>query len=397
MKRRLFLLLAVFVTAGAMACNEQLNSGAVCPSLCPAQNVPILDTVIDPLLVFDSVFVGYPDRGLESEILLATRGDTIQTVGIVRFDTLTTFYTPANDSSHTITSVDSAQVRIVLNLAQAKLPDSVRFEVYDVDDTVANDSSAAAVLAKFRPDRRLGQLTVPRGELNDTTFIPLSDSAVLSKITNHTHLRLGFRLAGSGPVSFRMETVESGNAAQLWYRGTPDTTIATFKLGLYSATPIAIPEVQSALTDFGLVVKNSLPQFPHDDRGWHARRAGVPPLQCAGVHHRLHHGGAGHAAAGAAADGVRRCERHDGRACARRAFGAGGHRPSPGRKHHHGCGPAGRRLASHHAARYGAQDDQLVPAAARLGDANHTRESTTACGGAAHRVGGRAAARGAVL
>jgi hypothetical protein len=263
MKRRLLPLLAVFVTAGAMACNESLNGGAACPSLCPSQNVPILDTIIDPLLVFDSVFVGYPDRGLESEMLLATRGDTIQTVAIVRFDTLTTFYTPLNDSSHTITSVDSAQVRIVLNLAQSKLPDSVRFEVYDVDDTTANDSSSAAVLAKFRTDRKIGQLTVPRGGVNDTTFIPLSDSAILSKITNHTHLRLGFRVGGTGPVSFRMETIESGNAAQLWYRGTPDTTIATIKLGLFSATPTADPEVQSALTDFGLVVKNSLPQFPH--------------------------------------------------------------------------------------------------------------------------------------
>ena len=54
----------------------------------------MLDTVIKPVLAFDSTFVGYPEIGAEQELLLATRGDTLEVRGVIRFDTITTTISP---------------------------------------------------------------------------------------------------------------------------------------------------------------------------------------------------------------------------------------------------------------------------------------------------------------
>ena len=220
MNRRIGILLALFLVAGSGACRVSLDSGAACPSLCPSQKVPILDTLISPVLAFDSTYVGYPSRGTENGMLLATRGDTIEVRGIVRFDTLVTNYTALNDTSKTIVRVDSARLRIVVDTTRATLPASVRFELYDVDDTLALDSAAAPVLAKFTPSRRIGGATYEKSLVHDTLFLPVSDSAVLSKINAKAHLRVGIRVDGSGPVNLRVYTVESGIPAVLTYRGS---------------------------------------------------------------------------------------------------------------------------------------------------------------------------------
>ncbi|MFI5312198.1 MAG: hypothetical protein ACHQQ3_13240 [Gemmatimonadales bacterium] len=266
MTRRLVVLAAVFAVAVIGACNENLDSGAVCPSLCPAQNVAIHDTLIDPVLLFDSTYVGFPERGTELEMLLATRGDTLEVRGVVRFDTLTFFYTPAGDTSHTIVHIDSSRVRLVLDRIGSKIPSSVTFEVYDVDDTVSADTSTAAVLSLFRASQRIGRRTFLKDSLTDTLFVPLSDSAVLDKVFNKRHLRLGLRLSGSGSVSLRVLTTEGGNPAQVLYHPTTtDTTIKLLSVSPYSSTPVGVdlPEVQQDLTDYEVVAKYAFPQYPN--------------------------------------------------------------------------------------------------------------------------------------
>ena len=262
MTRRLVSLLAVCVSAGVGACSERLDSGAACPSLCPAQSIAIRDTILSPVLVFDSTFVGYPARGQESSILLSTRGDTLETRGVVRFDSLVVVYS-GGGTAQPITKVDSSRVRMVLDRTKSTIPAQVRFEVYDVDDTTAADTSAAAVLTLFRANRRIGQLTVLRDSLTDTLFVPLSDSAVLNKVTNNVHLRLGIRVDGSGPVSLHLGTVETGNSALLYYHPTTtDTTVRTIVVSPISSSPAGTqsPEIRTDLQDFMLVAKYAVPQ-----------------------------------------------------------------------------------------------------------------------------------------
>ena len=261
MIRRWLVVCAVAVAAGVGACGEQLDGGTACPSLCPSQNVTVHDTIISPILVFDSTFVGFPELGQEVGMLLATRGDTLETRGVVRFDTLTNTFKPLTDTTQAIKKVDSSRVRIILDRARATLPASVRFEVYDVDDSVAADTLHSAVLAKFTRGNRIGTLTVLRDSLKDTLFIPLSDSAVLSKLTAAKRLRLGFRVDGSGPVSVRMNTIESGGAALVSYHpATTDTSVHNILASPLSLTPTGtqFPELQSDLLDYTLVAKNTV-------------------------------------------------------------------------------------------------------------------------------------------
>jgi hypothetical protein len=263
MTRRPALLLAMIAVAGLGACNEKLEGGAACPSLCPAQSVPVRDTLISPALVFDSTFVGYPTRGAESEMLLATRGDTLEVRGVVRFDSLTYSFSPPSDTARLITRLDGTTVRLYLQLTGAKLPNNVRFEVYDVD-TTASDTSSAAVLATFRKDRLIGSLTLAKSAVIDSVFIPVSDSAVLAKITAHTRLRLGFRVDGDGPVSLRAQTTETSLGAQLTYRPSPDTAVKALSVSPYSSTPTDFEQLRVNLTDYSLVAKYGLGFDPAD-------------------------------------------------------------------------------------------------------------------------------------
>jgi hypothetical protein len=255
-------LLAVFVIAGVGGCSENLDTGGACPALCPAQNVLIRDTIINPVLLFDSTFVGFPERGQEQAMLLSTRGDTLETRGVVRFDSLVNTFTPSGGTAQSITRVDSSRVRLVLDRTRATLPAQVRFEVYDVDDTTAADTSATSVLTLFRANRLIGQRTFLRDSLSDTLYVPLADSAVLDKITNNRHLRLGLRLDGSGPVSLRLQTIESGNSALVSYRPSPDTAIRAIVVSPLSLTPTgtSFPEIRSDLQDYTLIAKYAVPQ-----------------------------------------------------------------------------------------------------------------------------------------
>jgi hypothetical protein len=263
MNRRLLSVLAVLLAAGAGACAESLDGGAACPKLCPSQTLAITDTLINPVLVFDSTFNGYPEIGLEDEMLLATRGDTLEVRGVIRFDTIPTTITPANDTTQTIATVDSAFLRVVLDTGRARLPATIRFELYDVDDPTETDTLSSPVNARFTPDRRIGGITVARAFLPDTLNIPVSDSAVLAKIHLNGRMRIGLRIDGSGPVWLRVGTTANALPATLLYKGSPDTSVAKISVSPISNFPQGTLEqgVRTSLTNYTLLAKNSIPQF----------------------------------------------------------------------------------------------------------------------------------------
>jgi hypothetical protein len=251
------------LAAGAGACAESLDGGRGCPNLCPSQTLTVLDTVINPVLVFDSTFVGYPEIGGEQELLLATRGDTLEVRGVIRFDTLTTQVTPANDTLQSITKADSAFLTVVLDTAHAQIPPHIRFELYDVDDSLETDTLAAPVNARFSPNRRIGGITVARAFLPETLSIPILDSAIQSRITTRGRLRVGLRVDGDGPVWIRIGSTVGSAPAVLTYRAAPDSTVARDTVSPLSNYPTGTQEegIRSGLTNYSVVAKNAIPQF----------------------------------------------------------------------------------------------------------------------------------------
>jgi hypothetical protein len=263
MNRRLFLVLAVLLAAGAGACAESLDGGRGCPTLCPSQTLTVLDTVINPVLMFDSTFVGYPEIGGEQELLLATRGDTLEVRGVIRFDTMTTTMTPASDTLQAILHADSAFLKVVIDTAWGQIPAHIRFDLYDVDDSVETDTLSAPVNARFTPNRRIGGITVARAFLPETLSIPILDSAIQAAITNRGRMRIGLRVDGDGPAWVRVGSTVGSAGAVLTYRATPDTSVAHPSVSPLSNYPTGTQEegIRGGLTNYSVVAKNAIPQY----------------------------------------------------------------------------------------------------------------------------------------
>lgn len=258
MNRRLLrapLLLALPLAFIVGACTEDIESGAACPTLCPGQQLDIIDTVITPAVVLDTTIGDFPLLGFEPFLLLASRGDTLDVRGIVRFDTLVRFFKP-NDTTDAIpvTSIDSATLHIFLRRTSLPLPATFSIEAFDVGDPTLPDLDPSTLAPFFTPERRIGIVTLDSGDVNDSTVvkIPLDAAMVLANISDPAKvMRFGlvFRAAGGGQV----HVVTSSDSAQgplLRYRVSPDTSVSVAEIRPRSSTPKSPAFVAAFLEDY---------------------------------------------------------------------------------------------------------------------------------------------------
>jgi hypothetical protein len=254
LRNRLWRMVLLIGAVGtAVACSEDLNGTAGCPSLCPEQNVVSRDTVLETFMAIDTTVLGYPVIGTEQFLLLASRGDTLDARAVIRFDTLTQKFSRGGADS-TIYTVDSSMVTLSLDTTGTKVTSPVSIEVYDVD-TTAIDTSTSAALALFRPDRLIGGRTYTTTELKDTLRVPLQNDKVLAKLTGTAprRLRLGFRVQGPASAQIRIRSRDGGGAPTLSYDASPDTAVKAIINSPTSLTPTDNPTLRNDLTDYQLV------------------------------------------------------------------------------------------------------------------------------------------------
>ena len=79
--------LAILTAIIAAACTEKLDNSAGCPVLCPDQGGDIQTVTLDAVTL-DSTVSALTGQGTETSLLLATRGDTLDSRVIIRFDTM---------------------------------------------------------------------------------------------------------------------------------------------------------------------------------------------------------------------------------------------------------------------------------------------------------------------
>ena len=248
------LLAALAVTV--QGCQEDLESTAACPALCPSQNVAVRDTAFGVSL--DTTLAGFPSVGTESFLLVASRGDTLEAAAVIRFDTLPARAVQAlGDSAIAITSVDSAIVRVRLDLNGSTLPETITIDAYDVDTTAA-EPDTAAVAALFRPDRLIGGVTLARAAVLDSVLVPVSNAVVLDRITSRRRLRVGLRVRGSGGAQLRIFSVEGATGTalgpRLTFRASADTALRAIPQSPVSVTPEDRVDVRSELRDYTVVL-----------------------------------------------------------------------------------------------------------------------------------------------
>jgi len=256
---RLLILGGFAAAVSVAACGEKLESGAACPLLCPQQDVQLKDTTVEAIAV-DSSLSGFPIIGEEQPLLLAARGDTLDTRVIFRFDSISKSYPhPSAPADSLVNHVDSAALRIILDTTTRtgvpSLPKTaVTVELYDVDGA-ASDTVAADLLPLFNSSRLIGTKTfAPESLAKDTLFLPVDQATVLGKITNGQHLRIGLRLVSTTSTQLRVLSSASSGAV-LRFKPATDTAVT---VSLLSKTPTdsTLSQLRSDLADYVITAKN---------------------------------------------------------------------------------------------------------------------------------------------
>jgi len=234
------LLAALATIVGVAACDETLEGGAACPALCPGAPAAVQETTFTAV-AFDTTIPGYPPLGSEEQLLLASRGDTVDTRAIIRFDSLpTTFRYRTSVQDSAITSIDSVYVLLQATDADTLGP-NLTLELYDVDTQTGDDTARAALLPLFQPSRLLGSATFRADSiLKDTLRIPLDAAKLLAKIQGDSlsrRLRVGVRLAAPQAAQIRIRAQNGGFPQYLRFRPHPDTGVVPAVLTAYSKTP----------------------------------------------------------------------------------------------------------------------------------------------------------------
>ncbi|MGI8618637.1 MAG: hypothetical protein ACR2L6_06045 [Gemmatimonadaceae bacterium] len=252
MRFRILALLCAALAAGA--CSEKLDNAVGCPELCPNQGIEVINVTIDPVVLDSTVNAIFP-FGTEPSMLLASRGDTVDSRVIVRFDSLPQRYrrVAADTTTTAITTVDSAFLQLKLDLAEKQQSGPLTVSAYDVD-TQAGDTSAAALLPLFTADRLIGSQTFSATDLKDSVRVPLSNSAVLAKAQAKARLRIGLRITG-GTGQLQIRSTESLQPSQLSFRVSPDTVVRPLTFTPFSRTPADSAQLQLDFADFRLLVR----------------------------------------------------------------------------------------------------------------------------------------------
>lgn len=242
------------------ACSEQVTGSLGCPQLCADQSAQLRDTVLTGSVTLDTTFVGFPRLGSASNLTLIAQGDTADVRLVARFDTLPSSYRPAGATVDSpISRVDSAALIFVVDTSIGRPTGPVRLDAFDVDTTAA-DTVPRSLLPLFRSDRALGSRTLSVGDLKDTVRFPISDAAVLAKLSAGRRLRIGLRLVnlGASTGSARLR-FSSGLPPILRFRISPDTLVAPDTVKLSSRTPSDVASIAAGLIFYPIIASGQLP------------------------------------------------------------------------------------------------------------------------------------------
>ena len=239
------------------ACTERLDTAIACPVLCPGQQLDIVDTIIDPAVVLDTTLQTFPLLGFENSLLVASRGDTLDTRAIIRFDSLPRTFAPPADTARPVTFVDSATLSIRLAKTRIKVPRTFYVDAFDVGDTTLVDSLPTTLLPFFTLSRRLGSLQVDSATFIDSSTVKIVlDSARVRRIisTPGAVLRIGLQLRSTESGAFLVTSSEDAtNGPVLRYRVSADTLVAAVTVRPSSLTPRVPVNVNGDLIDYLLV------------------------------------------------------------------------------------------------------------------------------------------------
>lgn len=254
-------LAAAMVALGVAGCAERLDNSAACPLTCTDQSAQIQTVTLD-VTALDSTVTGGLGKGTESQMLLANRGDTLDTRVIIRFDTIPgRSVTSSTDTTSTpVQRADSAMLLLTVDSTAAKQGVPLTVSLFDVASTAPDDTSATALEGLFTPARLITSQSFAPGTFVDTVKISIPPSVIVAKAQAGARLRIGLQISSpSRSVSARIASSETSAGPKLRYRTVTDTAVPARVLVPFSATPSGNSSIASSLGDFTLVVIGTPP------------------------------------------------------------------------------------------------------------------------------------------
>lgn len=256
------------------SCTEKLSGGAACASLCPEQNLQAKDTTIFPLDL-DSTIVGFPSLGSDPYLAVMARGDSVQTGGIVRFDSLRTVLPVVTGGAtvRDIVSIDSASLTITL-ASKAIATDRVTVDLYDVESPAADlDTAAVRILlqnpANVFASASFSKDSVSHPDSTRTLVIPIPKLFLLAKLKDpNDRLRIGIRFRSAASASAQIFSNDNSLPPKLFYRGataadTPASRdTASINLGPHSLSPGMLSNSIPDLSDYLVTIKHTVTAAP---------------------------------------------------------------------------------------------------------------------------------------
>lgn len=261
--RRAALALPLAAVMAVVGCNEKLDGSTACPLTCVDQSAQIQTVDLDAVSSATTVLGGL-GLGTSPLMLLANRGDTLDTRVIIRFDTLPgSSATSATDTTTTtaLKFADSVYLKLRVDSLGVKLGAST-ISVYDVDTNTGDDTTVATLAPLFTPSRLVASLNVPAGQLVDSVSIRLPNSFLTDKAAAGARVRLGIQISAATSASARVFATNTGFGPSISLRNYPDTTHAVLTLLPYSKTPTTNTSIANSLQDFTIVVKGTPPAGP---------------------------------------------------------------------------------------------------------------------------------------
>lgn len=255
---------AAIAIVALVGCNEKEVGSQSCPILCPEQSVTVKDTTLDAV-VSDTTIDNFPTFGAAAQLVIARAGDTLDSRGIIRFDSIATDFLPVgypvDSARRPITNPDSVNLLLRVDTLHSRVSASFTLDLFDVDTLVA-DSITAALIPLFRADRLIGSRTFAPGQLLDTIRVPIASAALLPRLNTNARLRIGVRITSAQSAMIRVGGSEGAAPPNLNYKGAPDSGLAPFAFLPHSNTPPRFASAQSAFADFSLIVIGVSPLAP---------------------------------------------------------------------------------------------------------------------------------------
>jgi hypothetical protein len=244
-------------------CDERLDTGSACPVLCPGQRAMLRDTTFFAV-TFDSSVAGFPAQGSETEYFIASMGDTLETVAVVRYDSLPTTFryaTTAEDSL--IYAVDSANIFLLPQVDTVGPP--LTIEIYSVDLGGPDDDDPDLAATVLTPDRLIGSRKIPGDSVRDSIVVMIDNAAVLAVIqaqqqdTAARGLRIAIKVnAGTdGRNYLRLFSSETpGSHARLRFRPHFDPVVGKVEVNPRSRAPENV-FIRGPMRDYLIVVREA--------------------------------------------------------------------------------------------------------------------------------------------